>query len=165
MSFQIKRDTHDDADLDVTSFMNLMVVLVPVLLLSLTFTQVRALNISLADLTGDAANSSDAQSQLEVVVKKKAIHVYYPAGVLVKSIPALNKGGVDELDFSTLSQVMREVKKQLKDKKAVLISSGADIDYQNLVSAMDSVKSYRTVVATDLVEVELFPEISLGDAG
>jgi hypothetical protein len=28
---------------------------------------------------------------------------------------------------------------------------------------MDTIKSYKTVLAASLVEVELFPEISLGD--
>ena len=29
---------------------------------------------------------------------------------------------------------------------------------------MDAVRSYRTVVATSVVNAELFPEVSLGDA-
>ncbi|MQP53880.1 biopolymer transporter ExbD, partial [Flavobacterium sp. LMO9] len=33
-----------EAELDITSFMNLMIVLVPVLLLSLVFAQIRVLN-------------------------------------------------------------------------------------------------------------------------
>jgi biopolymer transport protein ExbD len=40
-----------DAELDITSFMNLMIVLVPVLLLSLVFAQIRVLNIQLPPLT------------------------------------------------------------------------------------------------------------------
>jgi biopolymer transport protein ExbD len=36
-----------DAELDITSFMNLMIVLVPVLLLSLVFNQMRVLQVQL----------------------------------------------------------------------------------------------------------------------
>jgi len=44
-----------------------------------------------------------------------------------------------------------------------LIYSHKDVDYQTLVTTMDTVKSYKTVVAANLVEVELFPEVSLAD--
>ena len=40
---------------------------------------------------------------------------------------------------------------------------GKDLEYQTLINTMDTVKSYQTVIAADLAEVELFPEISLGD--
>jgi len=41
---------------------------------------------------------------------------------------------------------------------------GEDINYQTIVSAMDTVRSFKTVVAASVVDGELFPEISLGDA-
>ena len=59
---------------------------------------------------------------------------------------------------------MQEVKRQLPEKRDVLVLSEPNIDYQNLVFTMDAVKSYKTVVATSVVEIELFPEISLGDS-
>ena len=36
--------------------------------------------------------------------------------------------------------------------------------YQVIVTAMDTVRSFKTVVAISVVEAELFPEISFGDA-
>jgi hypothetical protein len=60
--------------------------------------------------------------------------------------------------------VLQEIKKQVKDKSDVLLLSEADVSYQSLVSTMDTVRGFRTVMATSAVEVELFPEISLGDA-
>ena len=59
---------------------------------------------------------------------------------------------------------MQALKKELKDKKDAVVLSSPDIGYQDLVSVMDAVKSYKKVVVTSLVEVELFPEISLWDA-
>jgi biopolymer transport protein ExbD len=67
-------------------------------------------------------------------------------------------------DYRRLSMVLQEVKTQLPEKKDILLLSSADVDYQNLVSTMDTIKSYKTVVVADLVEVELFPDVSLGDA-
>ncbi|MBL4866479.1 MAG: biopolymer transporter ExbD [Pseudomonadales bacterium] len=164
MSFKIKRKPLDEAELDVTSFMNLMIVLVPVLLLSLTFTHVTVLELNLPQLSGGGSVSDQNQSQLEVVVKNTGFSVYYPAEVLVKEIPATVVGGVTIQDYTLLSQVMQELKKELVDKRDVLIRSEGEVDYQNLVTTMDVVKSYKAVITASLVEIELFPEISLGDA-
>lgn len=164
MSFHIKHKGADEAELDITSFMNLMIVLVPVLLLSMTFTQVTVHEIQLPELTGGSANSAEPQSKLEVVVTMNGFEVYYPSNTLIKKIPAQKNQAGQSLDFRTLSLVMQEVKQQLDDKRDVLIRVSKDVNYQNLVSTMDAVKSYKTVVVASVVEVELFPQISLGDS-
>jgi len=161
MSFKIKRQGTDDADIDVTSFMNLMIVLVPVLLMSMTFTKVTVMEINLPELSGGSSANSLTQSQLEVVIRKGGMQVFFPAGTLQKDIPML----VNEThDFNTLSLVLRSIKDKVSDKKDAVILSAKDVDYQTLIATMDTVKSYQTVVAASLAEVELFPEISLGDA-
>ena len=53
-----KRRVVEEADLDITSFMNLMVVLVPVLLMSLVFSHISILKLNLPDLTGMATPSA-----------------------------------------------------------------------------------------------------------
>ncbi len=164
MGFKIKKQGTDDADIDVTAFMNLMIVLVPVLLLSMTFTKVTVMDINLPELTGGGSSNEESQSQLEIVVKNSGIEVFYPSGTLIKTVPLKETPTGEVLDFKMLSMVMQEIKKQLGDKRDALILSAGDIDYQSLVSAMDAVKSYKAVVAASLVEVELFPLISLGDA-
>ncbi|CCK76843.1 MAG: biopolymer transporter ExbD [Oleispira antarctica] len=160
MGFKIKRQNTDDADIDVTSFMNLMIVLVPVLLMSMTFTKISVMEINLPELGGGPSSSSMDQSQLEIMVRKSGIQVYFPSGSLVKDIPLLESG---TQDFQTLSLVMREVKQRVTDKKDALILLTKDLEYQTLLNTMDTVKSYQTVVVASLAEVELFPQISLGD--
>jgi len=160
MSFKIKRLETDAAEIDVTSFMNLMIVLVPVLLMSMTFTKITVMEINLPELSGGSGSTSLDQSQLEVVVRDSGMAVYFPAGSLVKDIPKTEAG---QYDFDTLSLVLRELKKKVSDKRDALIMVGKDLEYQTLINTMDTVKSYQTVIAADLAEVELFPEISLGD--
>jgi biopolymer transport protein ExbD len=160
MGFKIKRQDTDNADIDVTSFMNLMIVLVPVLLMSMTFTKISVMEINLPELGGGPSRSSMDQSQLEIRVRKSGIKVYFPTGLLVKDIPLLEDG---KQDFQTLSLVMREVKQRVTDKKDALILLTKDLEYQTLLNTMDTVKSYQTVVVASLAEVELFPQISLGD--
>lgn len=154
----------DEAELDVTSFLNLMIVLVPVLLLSMTFTQITLLEISLPELTGGSGTSAEAQSQLEVVLAEEGFKVYYPENTLIQEIPRKQVEDGSIYDYATLSLVLREVKKQLQEKKDILLLSEPQVNYQELVSTMETVKSYKTTVVTDVVEVELFPEISLDNA-
>ena len=66
---------HDAADLDVTPFMNLMIVLVPVLLLSMVFTHTTVMDLNFP--SGDAAHGQfdpDAV-HLEVVVQANGLKV------------------------------------------------------------------------------------------
>lgn len=164
MSFKFHYKGTDQAELEITSFMNLMIVLVPVLLLSMTFTQITVLDVKLPELTGGPAVSETSQSQLEVRIEQEGFKVFYPEDVLIKDIPVKDLAGSKSYDYQQLSQVMQEVKRQLTDKRDILVLSDPNIDYQNLVFTMDAIKSYKSVVAASLVEIELFPEISLGDA-
>ncbi|MEO0443153.1 MAG: biopolymer transporter ExbD [Pseudomonadota bacterium] len=164
MRFQYRHKPEDEAELDVTAFLNLMIVLVPVLLLTMTFTQVTVLEIKLPELTGGTLNSEDTQSTLEVLITEKGIRVIYPENVVVQNIPAtVGQNGELEYDFDRLSLVMQALKKQLNDKKDAVVRASPNVGYQHLVSTMDAVKSFKTVVVTSLEEFELFPDISLGD--
>lgn len=173
MNFGYQPKRTDAAELDVTSFMNLMVVLVPVLLIMLNFAQVSVIDIQLPELTGGSAQSAEGQSQLVVKIDDEGHRVYYPEGTLIQSIPLRERtaeerdldpqGGAQVHDQRQLSLVLREVKKQLDDHNSITVLSLPTTDYQTLVSTMDAVRSYETVVAASVVEIELFPRISLGE--
>ena len=46
----------------------------------------------------------------------------------------------------------------------MILEVGPEVDYQTLVTVMDTVRSYPAVVAASVVEAELFPDVSLVDA-
>ncbi|WP_144392700.1 ExbD/TolR family protein [Pleionea sediminis] len=165
MALKFSNKQVEEAELDVTSFMNLMIVLVPVMLLSLTFTQITVHEIKLPNLTPSTVSANEEPPQLEVMLTSKGIDVYYPGNVLIQEIP-MKKGddNSSSYDFQRLSLVLQKVKEQIPDKKDVLVLSEPGIDYQTLISTMDTVKSHKTVLAASMVEVELFPEVSLADA-
>ncbi|WP_444994130.1 ExbD/TolR family protein [Aliikangiella sp. IMCC44359] len=164
MALSFKKNNLEDAELDVTAFMNLMIVLVPVMLLSLTFTQITVHEISLPSLSPSTESAQEKPSQLEVMLTvQDGIKVFYPGNVLIQTIPMKSVNDTQEFDFAYLSLVLQKVKEQLAEKRDILILSEPGIDYQTLVSAMDTVKSHKTVVAASLVEIELFPEIALAE--
>jgi len=169
--FQNRRKHAQEAELDITSFMNLMIILVPVLLMSMVFSHVTVLDLTLPDAGPGAADDEDQPKILEVVINQDYLDVNYPAGVRVKRIeqkPSEEDASVMQHDFSLLSLTLQEVKRQLKEKgiekRDILVLSQPDTDYQTIITTMDTVRSFKAVVVTDVVDAELFPAISLGDA-
>jgi biopolymer transport protein ExbD len=155
-----------EADLDITPFMNLMIVLVPVLLLSMVFTRITVIDLQLP--AGASAESVDSlrQKQVEVVLDSAGLKVNFPAGVLLKKIPA---GEIEQApDYAALSLVLQSLKKHLQeknaDRRAINLLVAGEVPYHQIVSAMDAIRSYEAVVVTDKVEAELFPDIAFGDA-
>jgi biopolymer transport protein ExbD len=153
-----------EAELDITAFMNLMIVLVPILLLGMVFSRIAEIEITLPP----AASQEDIPTQLqqiELVISTDGMQVNYPSGVQLKQIPLTTSG---EYDFEFLSLVLQEVKRQLREKgvenKSITVLPTSDIDYQTIVTAMDTVRSFKAVVAASVVDAELFPSISFGDA-
>ncbi|ABD82213.1 ExbD/TolR family protein [Saccharophagus degradans] len=164
MKYKLANQDKEPADIDVTSFLNLMIVLVPVLLVSMTFTQITVLEISLPELTGGVVASDEPQSQLEVIIAEDGFKVFYPENTLIKEIPRVEAEGVSSYDYHTLSLVLQALKQELAEKEDVLLLSDPEVNYQELVATMEVVKSYKTTIAASLVEIELFPKISLDDA-
>lgn len=160
-----RRPTTQDAELDITSFMNLMIVLVPVLLLSLVFSQVRILNLQLPiQSNAELAEDQEEPKVLELIITSERLELNYPAGILLKRFNVTEQG----YDFAALSIYLQDLKltfqQQAIEKNDIVILLEQSVDYQTIVSAMDTVRSFKAVVAANLVDAELFPLISLGDA-
>jgi len=159
-----RRHQHNEAELDITSFLNLMIILVPVLLVMMVFSRITVIDLTLPDLAELSAEQPDIVEQLEVVIREDAFIVNYPSNVRLKTIP--KKEG--EYDFALLSITLQEVKRQLRDqgkeKRDAMILSEPNTPYQTLVSTYDTVRSFETLLVTDVVNAALFPDIALGDA-
>jgi biopolymer transport protein ExbD len=160
-----KRHTRQtDAELDITAFMNLMIVLVPVLLLGMVFSRITVIDVVLPPAAAADAESLE-QHQVELVIRRDSMRLDYPRGVLLKQLPLLESGAYD---FELLSLALQEIKRQLRERKlehhSITLLVEPDIGYQTIVTVMDTVRSFKAVVATSVVDAALFPEISFGDA-
>ena len=163
---RIKRRFKEDADLDITSFMNLMIILVPVLLMSMVLARTTVLDLKLPDMADSSIPpTEEPPQQLELIIRADKFEINYPAGIKLKWVEKTPEGNYD---YKLLAGVLQETKRLLEDKgiqkKDIYILSEKDTDYQTLVSTMDTVRSFKAVVAASVVDAELFPEISLGDA-
>lgn len=164
--FRSKHRHKPEAELDITSFMNLMIVLVPVLLLSMVFSHITVLDLKLPDLAADAAATPDKKDNysIEVVIHAQGIVVNQPAGQRFRGLPLVE----GEQDYKTLSLTLQAIKARLQelgnDKRNIVVLSQKNTDYQTLVSVMDTVRSFKAVQAASEVDAVLFPDVSLGDA-
>lgn len=154
----------EEADLDITPFMNLMIVLVPVLLLSMVFTRITVIDLQLpAQASGE--QSELRQKQVEVVVRANRLAVNFPAGILLREVGQTASG---EPDYAELTLVLQELKRHLQarqaDRKNISMLVSPDTSYNQVIATMDAVRSYQAVIAADVVEAELFPDIAFGDA-
>jgi hypothetical protein len=95
------------------------------------------------------------------VIRKEALEVGDRIGGLIQRID--NKEG--HHDVKALSALMQQIKQRFPDTKTATILSEPDTSYEALVHVMDAVRSGRSANGgTKLVRVELFPDVSVGDA-
>ncbi len=160
-----RRKTAEDVELNIAPFMNLMIVLVPVLLLSMVFTHVRIHDVQLPELSQRMSESPDEQKNLELMVNKKGFFLFYPAGNLLKEFPATEENGMPYIELRDyLRQVKSTFQEKETEKEDITLLAAPDTDYQTLILTLDSVKFIPEQVGEEVVMAALFPEVSLGSA-
>lgn len=155
-----KRRTKPAHELDVTTFLNLMVVLVPFLLITAVFSRLTIIELNLPSSAGGAVSDQDG-FRVEVVVREAGIEITNGKNVIA-SIP--NKD--DDFDLQTLSEFMVELKREYPDHDAASVLMEARIPYDYLIQVMDVVRAVEieAEVEGEFELVALFSEISVGDA-
>lgn len=158
---RVRRAHREAPELNITAFMNLMVVLVPFLLLSAVFTQLSILELNLPPDTNSQANNDQKKVRnFEVIVRKDKLVVADNIGGILKVIE--NNNG--KHDFAALSDFLIKVKVRFPEKQNISILLEPNIEYELLVKAMDTVREVNVVEAASVVKKELFPQIAIGDA-
>ncbi|MFD1215567.1 ExbD/TolR family protein [Microbulbifer celer] len=188
-------------ELDITAFLNLMVVLVPFLLVSAVFSRVTILELNMP--TGAGGGAEDPGVSLEVVVRKDVLEISDGEKVIAR-FPNLNQGeegavaetaetedagaegAVDEnglpiipptaevYDLVQLRENLLRIKETYPDKTDSTILMEPDVAYEHLVGIMDAVRGTEVMPKPEEgaepdpeaspQRMELFPDISLGDA-
>jgi biopolymer transport protein ExbD len=152
-----KRETN--VELNITSFMNLMVILVPFLLITAVFSRMAILELNLPS-TESVVQEDGPEFSLEVIVRSDAIEVGDRNAGVLSALPLVD----GEYDLEGLNAYLKRVKASFPDQLAVTLLLESDVDYEVLVKVMDAVRSYRVDEPGNFTRAELFPEISIGDA-
>lgn len=158
-----RRQRHrESTELNITAFMNLMVILVPFLLITAVFSRLAVLELNLPSSQTQVAENQEPEFMLEITVREGAIEVGdRNAGVLSRI-----ENTADGYDLPQLTTYLQRVKQQFPDKADATLLLEPDISYQVLVEVMDAVRVAERVseAPREVVRYELFPEISIGDA-
>jgi biopolymer transport protein ExbD len=152
-----RRRNNDPGELDITAFMNLMVVLVPFLLITAVFSRLAVHELT---LPGPSAESSEAAEQglnLEVVVRENALEIGDRRTGLLQRFEADAEGS---FDYAAVSDFLAQVKLRHPEVREATVLMEPEIHYQRLVDVMDTLRVARVEQGT----AELFPDISIGDA-
>jgi biopolymer transport protein ExbD len=146
-------------ELNITAFMNLMVVLVPFLLISAVFSRITVLELNLP-----AANAAASQEpitlSLQLVVREKSFDIQDSKLGLIKRV----ERGQDQASWNHFRDILVEIKRRFPDERSITLLLEPSIDYKTLIKTMDSVTSAEVTQSLSVVTVELFPDISIGDA-
>ncbi len=160
MRNRLKRDK-TAVDIDITAFMNLMVVLVPFLLMTAVFSHTAVIDLNLPKKDGSPQSKNNNKIfSISVTIRPDALYLTDNKNGIIKVIK--KKG--QEHDFVVLTGVLKQVKSRFLTLKNITILSEQDTAYSDIIKTMDSVRSYSQVVNGDVLEGELFPVISIGDA-
>jgi len=156
---RVRRLRKEAAGLDITAFMNLIVVLVPFLLSTAVFSRFAILELNLPAQSSGFSNLK-GDLQLEVVIRRDALVIADRLAGQIRRIDNTAQG----YDFEALSQLMQQLKTRFPDKNEVTILAEPDTAYDVLVKTMDAVRVAKVFQAGSLSRVDLFPDVSVGDA-
>ncbi|MGB5133449.1 MAG: biopolymer transporter ExbD [Steroidobacteraceae bacterium] len=152
------RRRHKEApDLDMTTFMNLMMVLVPFLLITAVFSRMSIVELDLPSATSAAPTTPTFR--VEVVVRGEGLEIMDGTQV----IAAIPKVG-DAYDLPKLSEYLVAIKREYPEKADASVLLEPDIEYDHLIQVMDTVRSVETHDGGEITRADLFTAISIGDA-
>jgi biopolymer transport protein ExbD len=165
-----KRRTKQPAyEIDVTTFLNLMVVLIPFLLITAVFSRLTIVELNLPS-SASGPSSSDDSFTPEVIVRQAGIEISNGKQVIA-TIPKKN----EEFDLDTLSEYMVELKQTYPSQDTASVLMEAQIPYDYLIRVMDIMRAIQVPIELEEGEefaegepqfelLALFSDISVGDA-
>ena len=155
-----RREREETRGPDVTTFLNLMVVLIPFLLISAVFSRVTIMELSVPTSAGGSAVNTPNFS-IEVIVREAGLEIANGFSVEA-AIPKKD----DEYDMEMLTEMLMRLKAKFPEKEDATVLIEPEIEYDHLIQIMDAVRGAE-VQAEGSEKVEkmlLFPDISIGDA-
>ena len=157
-----RRRVKPPMELEVTTFLNLMVVLVPFLLITAVFSRITIVEL---DLPSEAAGQrqNPPAFRVEVIVREDGVEISNGTAVIA-SIPNVD----DDYDLPRLSEHMVALKRDYRQLDAASVLLEPQIPYDYLIRVMDVVRSVEVPGQSEEEEpvryAALFPNISIGEA-
>jgi biopolymer transport protein ExbD len=152
---------HESAEINLTSMIDMMTILVFFLLVHGGFIRLAILELNLPTSQSEPSNEPPT-FQLEITVRDSGIEVGDRTTGLLNRI----ENTPDGYDYAKLTEYLVRLKREFPDKTDATLLLEPDVPYDALVAVMDRVRVAEQVdtEASRVLRTELFPEISIGDA-
>ena len=162
MASRFRRSHRPPVDLDITAFMNLMVILVPFLLITAVFNQISILDMNLPEQKADQTSTDEKPPEflLEITLHQETLQVSDKPGQILKSFPMVD----GSYNLEGVSQLLQQIKARMPDETAATLLLDPDVSYDHLIQVMDTVRVVNIRDGNKNTQYELFPDIALGDA-
>lgn len=155
-----RRNKGNTYDIDVTTFLNLMVVLIPFLLITAVFSRLTIVELDLPSKANGATPRQES-FRIEVIVREPGIEISNGTAIIAL-VP--KKDG--DYDLEALSEMMVALKQEYPNIDAASVLMEDYIPYDYLIQVMDIVRTVEvpTDVENEYELYALFSEISVGEA-
>lgn len=151
-------------EINITAFLNLMVVLIPFLLMSAAFNQLTILELFLpAPGFSDTDNVEGDKKKLElqVILRENSLTVSDKNSGPIKAYPLTPEG---EYDIDNFQKRLATIKRKNPEMTRITLLSEPQITYDKIVLIMDSSRALLVKDPGGNYFAELFPDIAVGEA-
>jgi biopolymer transport protein ExbD len=160
----LKRKRHESEELELTTLLNILVVLVSFLLLSAVFSKITIQELNMPpQASGPAEARKDALPLvIEVMLRQDGLEIGNGKEVTDR-LPKVN----DKYDTATLSQKLKLLKDQNPGKRDAILLVEPDIGYASMIAVMDALKFVEVRgprEGSQRLRITLFPNVTVGDA-
>jgi biopolymer transport protein ExbD len=156
---KLARHKRKPAELLLVPMIDIFTVLVTFLLMTAVFSRTTILELNLPVQQADFREPPPGL-QLEVMVRKNLIQVADRNSGPLVTLPNGAKG----YDYEGLTTYLKRVKERFPEKLDASILLEKDTPYDILVQVMDRVRTFEHKDGARIIQAELFPDISIGDA-
>jgi len=156
---KLERHSRRPAELLLVPMIDIFTVLVTFLLMTAVFSRTVILQLNLPKSETEFKEPPPGL-QLEVMVRKELLMVADRNSGPLHAVPNTPTG----YDYDGLTEYLKFVKARFPDKTDASILLEPDTPYDTLVQVMDRVRVFEDGQGANVVQAELFPDISIGDA-
>jgi biopolymer transport protein ExbD len=158
---KLQRRHRKPSELLLVPMIDIFTVLVTFLLMTAVFSRTVIMELKLP-APGTPTDQPPPVLVLEVVLRQTGLTVQDRGSGELKSLPRASAAA--PYDLAGLSTYLQTVKAQFPNLTEATLLLESDISYDHMVQVMDTVRIVEQRQNGQLVQVELFPDVSLGDA-
>jgi biopolymer transport protein ExbD len=165
-----------DLELDIKPVMNLMVVLIPLLLAGVEMINLSIVEIDLPPSQAGAGNGSEEDNPekerekrlgLKIAITRDGFSLATASAIMSGESgegPTIPLNDQNDFDYDTLKEKLIEIKKLIADKglidkNSAIITAGAEIEYQVIITVLDTILKYEDEEGN---VQPLFPQVNFG---